>query len=86
MINYIIATLALIITLFFSYNFKEILKKIKEGKNINKLSLLATSTLIIHFLCLAVYFWLDIKLLVLLSEFYTLICLMYLLKRNKGAK
>lgn len=81
--NYLIALLALIITGFFSYNFKEILKKIKEGKSINKLSLLATSTLIIHFLCLSIYFWLNIELLVLLSEFYTLVCLIYLLKRKK---
>ena len=81
--NFLIALMALIITAFFTYNFKEILKKIKEGKTINKLSLLATSTLVIHFFCLSIYFCFHLEFLVLFSELYMLGCLVYLLRKKK---
>ncbi len=80
--NYVIAILSLVITLFFTYNFGAIIKKIKSGKQVNKLSLLATSSLIFHFLSLFLYFIFKCGILVLISEAYTLICLTYLLKKK----
>jgi len=78
----LISILSTIITIFFLYNLSELLKKIKDGKIINKNSLLATSALIFHFFSLALYFSFNMATIVLISQFYLLGCLIYLLKKK----
>lgn len=80
--NLVIAILALLICFFFSYNFGKILNKIKKGRDTNKYSLFATSSLIIHFICLFFYFIFGIEIVVLISEIYMLMCLVFVLKKN----
>ena len=80
--NPLIAVLATTITIFFLYNFGKIISKIKDGKNANKYSLFATSSLIVHFssiVCLAIY---DNKVFLLMSLIYVLICLLFLTKKG----
>jgi len=74
MINYLIASLYIVISLFFINNFKKIYLKLKEGKNINKNSLLATSSLIFQFIALAVHFFTENSQVVLISQMYLLFC------------
>lgn len=76
--NFIIAFLSIILSLFFTYNLKKIIEKIKSGKITNKLSILATTALIFHFFSIFAYFTFGYTTLVLISETYTLICLIYL--------
>ncbi len=78
--NILVAILSFTLALFFSYNFSEIIKKIKTGKQINKLSLLATSSLIIHFISIALYFIFQTIILVFISEMWMLFCLIYIYK------
>ncbi len=80
--NAIISILSIVITAFFAYNFTEIIKKIRAGRSVNKLSLLATSSLIFHFLSISIHFIFDVEWLVLISEIYMLGCLLYLFKKK----
>ena len=80
--NIILATLSFLISGFFIYNFNTIVAKIRKGKLVNKLSLLATSSLILHFLSLSLFFIYNNTLLILFSELYMLGCLIYLLRKK----
>lgn len=79
MINYLIASLYILISLFFMNNFKKIYLKLKDGKNINKNSLLATSSLIFQFIALAVHFATENSQIVLVSQMYLLFCVLLLI-------
>jgi len=76
--TFLIATLSIILSLFFTYNLKQIIEKIRSGKITNKLSVLATTALIFHFFSIFAYFAFGYMALVLISEAYTLGCLIYL--------
>lgn len=80
--NILIATLSIFITLFFTYNFNELVKKIKNNKLINKHSVLATSALIFNFLSISFHFMFDLEIVVLISQIYLLGCLIYLFKKK----
>ncbi len=80
--NVLLSILSLLLCGFFAYNFNTIISKIRSGKIVNKLSLLATSSLILHFLSLTLYFIFNLEILVVLSETYMLFCLSYLLLKK----
>ena len=80
--NLLIAILSTIIALFFVYNFNELMNKIQSGKLVNKHSVLATSALIFHFLSISLHFFLDLEMIVLISQAYMLGCLIYLFKKK----
>lgn len=83
--NVVISSLYFIILLFFVYNFKELYSKIKSNKKSNKLSLLATSSLIFQFGSLGVHFVHDCENIIIASQLYLLGCILYLIyyKRMK---
>jgi 1,4-dihydroxy-2-naphthoate octaprenyltransferase len=81
--NFAISLFAIAIAYCFVNNLNEIMEKIKNGKKVNKLSVLATSTLIFHFACLSLYFIINMSIIILISEVYMLIVLLYLLYRSK---
>jgi len=82
MINYLIAFLYVIISLFFVNNFKKIHLKLKDGQSINKNSLLATSSLVFQFSSLSIYFFTQNSNIVLISQVYLLFCVIFLIVKK----
>ena len=82
MINYLISILYIAISLFFINNFKKIFLKLKDGKDINKNSLLAASSLVLQFISLAIYFFTQNTEVVLISQLYMLGCIIFLIVKK----
>ncbi len=73
MIEYIVSTLYFIVTLLFSWNFIVLVRKLRAGsKKVNGMSLLATSSLIVTFLSLSLYFLMNDPIIVVASVIYLL--------------
>lgn len=83
----IISIIYIIITLLFVSNFLKIASQIRGGsKKVNEYSLLATSSLVLHFLTLAIYFGGHNYYIILGSQAYMLLCMLIIkfLKKKKG--
>ena len=83
MIDTIIASLYVAIGIMFSINFSDLYEKFKQGnKRVSAYSLLATISLIIMFFGLALYFWLKISEIILISQIYMLGTMLFIKYRN----
>lgn len=75
----VIVSLYLIITVMFLTNFMSLVNKlIKKSKKVNKLSLLATSSLIFHSMAMSLFFMGTSSSIVLVSQIYLLTCMIYI--------
>lgn len=69
----------IVISIIFMLNFFNIVKQIRTGsKKVNALSLLATSSLVLHFSALAFFFYSQKLIVVFATQIYMLACMLYI--------